>query len=137
DDPVMKNPRVRQAFAFAVDRDAVTKGVAAINNPAARTNDCGPWIPGQGPWCPATGPFARYAYEPAKADDLLIQAGYDCSKVASGGFCTKAGKPLTITVSTTSGDVQRATTVAILEQSALAAGIDIQLRTDLSTNLFS
>jgi peptide/nickel transport system substrate-binding protein len=137
DDPVMKDLRVRQAFAFAVDRDAATKGVVAHNDPAAQTNDCGPWIPGRGPWCPATGPFAQYAYDPTKADDLLTQAGYDCSAVADGGFCTKHGKPLRITVSTTIGNVRRATAVAILQRAALAAGIDIQLRTYASTNLFS
>jgi peptide/nickel transport system substrate-binding protein len=136
DDPVMRKPLVRQAFAFAMDRDAATKGVAALNDPAAKTNDCGPWIPGQGPWCPATGPFARYAYDPAKADELLTQAGYDCSKVAAGGFCTKHGKPLTVTISASAGDVQEATTVAILEQQALAAGIDIQLRTYTRPGLF-
>jgi peptide/nickel transport system substrate-binding protein len=136
DDPVMKNLRVRQAFAYAVDRDAATKGVVALNDPTARANDCGPWIPGQGPWCPSTGPFARYAYDPTKADELLTRAGYDCSRVADGGFCTKHGKRLTVTI-TTVGDVQRATTVAILQQSALAAGIDIQLRTYVRRDLMS
>lgn len=57
--------------------------------------------------------------------------------MADGGLCTKGGKPLTITVSTTIGNVERATAVAILQQSALAAGIVIQLHTYASTDIYS
>lgn len=136
DDPLIKIPLVRQAFVYAMDRDAVTKGVPALNDPAAETNQCGPWVPAHGPWCPSTGPFARYGFDPAHADELLTRAGYDCSKVADEGFCTKNGRPLRITISATVGDVQAATAVAILGNAALAAGIDLQLRTYQSTRLF-
>lgn len=75
DDPLIKIPLVRQAFVYAMDRDAVTKGVPALNDPAAETNQCGPWVPAHGPWCPSTGPFARYGFDPAHADELLTRAG--------------------------------------------------------------
>ena len=116
DDPVMKDLKVRQALAYAVDRDAVISGVIGLNNPNAKTNNCGLWIPGQGPWCADPGSFAQYAYDPAKADELLTSAGYDCTAVADGGFCTKGGKDLVITISTTAGNVRRATTVSLLQR---------------------
>ena len=137
DDPVMKDIKVRQAVAYAVDRDSVISGVIGLNNPNAKTNNCGLWIPGQGPWCADPGSFAQYAYDPAKADELLTSAGYDCSGVADGGFCTKGGKDLTITISTTAGNVRRATTVSLLQQKALGAGINLQIHTYVPTDLFS
>jgi len=137
DDPLMKDIKVRQALAYAVDRDSVISGVIALNNPNAQTNNCGLWIPGQGTWCAEPGSFAQYKYDAAKADELLTSAGYDCSAVADGGFCTKGGKDLTITVSTMAGNVRRATTVSLLQQKALAAGINIQIHTYVPTDLFS
>jgi len=137
DDPVMKDLKVRQAVAYAVDRDAVISGVIGLNNPNAETNNCGLWIPGQGTWCADPGSFAKYAYDPAKADELLTSAGYDCSAVADGGFCTKGGKDLVITISTTAGNVRRATTVSLLQAKALAAGINLQIKTYVPTELFT
>ncbi len=137
DDPLLRSPTIRQAFAYAMDRDAVARGGPGLIERNAQPDDCGPWVPGRGPWCPSSGPFARYAYDPDKAISLLTRAGYDCSAVAHGGFCTKNGKPLTITISTTNGDVGRATAVSLLETGALAAGIDVQLRTYSSSDLFS
>jgi peptide/nickel transport system substrate-binding protein len=137
DDPVMKNIKVRQALAYGADRDAVIKGVIGLNNPNAQTNNCGLWIPGQGPWCADPGPFAQYKYDPDKAAQLLTSAGYKDDRDNSGFFLDKSGKPLTITVSTTAGNVRRATTVSLLQQTALAAGINMQIHTYVPTDLFS
>jgi peptide/nickel transport system substrate-binding protein len=136
DDPVMKDLKVRQAFAYAVDREAVISGVIGLNNPNATVNNCGLWIPGQGPWCADPGPFAQYTYDPDKAAQLLTSAGYTDDRDSSG-FFVKNGKPLTITISTTAGNVRRATTVSLLQQKALAAGINIQIHTYVPTDLFS
>jgi len=137
DDPTMKDLKVRQALSYAVDREAVISGVIGLNNPNAAVNNCGLWIPGQGPWCADPGSFATYTYNPDKAQQLLTSAGYDCKAVADGGFCEKGGKPLTITISTTAGNVRRATTVSLLQAKALAAGINIQIKTYVPTDLFS
>src|SRR5262249_27560391 len=68
DDPVLRNPTIRDAFAYAMDRGAVASGVAGLIQPDAAPNDCGPWSPGRGPWCPSVGPFAvPYAYDPDMA----------------------------------------------------------------------
>jgi peptide/nickel transport system substrate-binding protein len=137
DRPPMKDPQVRRAFAYAMDRDGVAGGVVGLDNPGARTNDCGPWVPSQGPWCPAVdGPFATYQYDPSQAVSILEQDGYDCSGVTNGGFCTKDGNPLSITISTLAGDVQDVTAAALLQQKAAAAGIEVKIQTFTSTRLF-
>ena len=136
DDPTMKDLKVRQALSYAVDRQAVITGVIALNNKSAQVNNCGLWIPGQGPWCSDPGAYAQYTYDPDKAAQLLTQAGYKDDRDNSG-FFEKNGKPLTITISTTAGNVRRATTVSLLQQKALAAGINIQIHTYVPTDLFS
>jgi peptide/nickel transport system substrate-binding protein len=133
--PPMNDPKIREAFAYAMDRQSVIDGVIGLNNPTATVNNCGPWIPGQGPWCADPGPFAQYTYNPDKTKELLTGAGYNLN--ADTGLFEKDGKPLTITVSTTAGNVRRATTVSLLQQKALAAGIDLQIKTYVSTDLFS
>jgi peptide/nickel transport system substrate-binding protein len=137
DQAPLNNLKVRQAFSYAVDRQAVIQGVIALNNPNAQVNNCGLWIPGQGPWCADPGAFAQYTYNPDKAAQLLTQAGYKDDRANSGFFLDKSGKPLTITISTTAGNVRRATTVSLLQQKALAAGINIQIHTYVPTDLFS
>jgi peptide/nickel transport system substrate-binding protein len=134
DQPPMNDPKVREAFAYAMDRQAVIDSVIKLNNPTAQINNCGLWIPGQGPWCPTPGPFAKYTYNPTMATQILSQDGY--TKGANGIY-EKDGKPLTITISTTAGNARRATTVALLQQKASAAGINLQIKTYDPTDLFS
>ncbi len=134
DQPPMNDPKVRQAFAYAMDREAVINSVIRLNNPTAQVNNCGLWIPGQGPWCPTPGPFAKYTYNPTMATQLLSQDGYT---KGSNGIYEKGGKPLNITISTTAGNARRATTVALLQQKASAAGFGLQIKAYDPTDLFS
>ncbi len=61
---------VRQAVAHAIDRDALIK--VLLNGQASRLD--GPIGPGQYGYTPDLQP--RYSYNPAKARELLKQAGY-------------------------------------------------------------
>jgi peptide/nickel transport system substrate-binding protein len=134
--PPMNDPKVREAFAYAMDRESVITGVIALNNPTAKVNNCGLWIPGAGPpWCADPGPYAQYTFNPDKTAQLLQQAGYKLN--ADTGFFEKDGKQLTITISTTAGNLRRARTVSLLQQKALTAGIDLQIKTYVPTDLFS
>jgi peptide/nickel transport system substrate-binding protein len=135
DDPLMKDPKIRQAVAYGVDRSSVIKGVIQLNNPNAKDQNCGFWIPGQGPWCTDPGPYAQYTYDPSKVAQILTSDGY--KQNADTGFFEKNGQPLTITISTTAGNVRRATTFAVLQQAALGAGINLQIKTYVPTDLFS
>jgi peptide/nickel transport system substrate-binding protein len=64
------NKLVRQAVAYAVDRDAIIQGLLQGQ---ARKLD-GPVGPGQYAYTPDLQP--KYAYDPDKARQLLAQAGY-------------------------------------------------------------
>jgi peptide/nickel transport system substrate-binding protein len=134
DQPPMNDPKVRQAFAYAMDRENVIKGVIGLNNPNAKVNNCGLWIPGQGPWCAEPGAFAQYTFQPDKVASLLESDGYKLD--AATGIYGKGGKPLVITISTTAGNVRRATTVSLLQAKALTAGIELQIKTYFPTDLF-
>jgi peptide/nickel transport system substrate-binding protein len=131
--------KVRQAIAYATDRQAVVDSIVHLNNPSGTVQNCGMvWFPGVGPWCPSgPGPFAQFTYDPQKAMQILTSDGYDCSKVASGGFCQKGGKDLTIQYNSVAGNARRETTEALLKEKAKAAGINYVIKNFEATDLFS
>ena len=65
------DPRVRQAFALALDRDALVRDVRRDGSRAAASL-C---VPGSGP-PPGYTPRARLAHDPERARALLAQAGF-------------------------------------------------------------
>lgn len=128
----LNDPQVRQAFAYAVDRQAVIDGVIKLNNPQAEVINC-PLLalPGT-PWCQST-PFAQYTYDPAKAMQILQSAGYDCS----ASPCTKNGQALQFEYAITAGNTRRAATAAIVKERAAAAGFQLDIKAYDPTDLFS
>jgi peptide/nickel transport system substrate-binding protein len=121
----MDDQNVRQAFAYAIDRQAIVDTILKPNNPDATVLNCAGWVPTVSDWCHSND-YAGYTYQPDKAKTLLTTAGYTCPAT---GFCTKGGKKLTITITTTAGNKGRADQIAIAQDKAKAAGIDIQLAT--------
>jgi peptide/nickel transport system substrate-binding protein len=131
------DPKVRQALSYAIDRNAVLDSIIKLNAPNATVLNCGnplTW-PGIADWCSGNGAsFTQYSYDTTKARDLLTSAGYDCTN--AGAACTKGGKTLTLTWSTTAGNARRATTFALLQPKAKAAGFNLVLHTYEATDLF-
>ncbi len=72
----LKDVRVRRAIAHAIDKDAIIAGI--LQGHAYRID--GPLGPGMYGYAPDVGP--RYDYDPARAKQLLAEAGY------GGGFDT-------------------------------------------------
>lgn len=72
-DKPFDNPKVRQAFAMAVDRDSICKDIlGGVNEPARSILP--PKVPGYRKDAPA------YPFDPAKAKQLLAEAGYPGGK---------------------------------------------------------
>ena len=105
-DPVLKNLKVRQAIAHAIDRDAIiqkvmvanTRVASAILPPEHYTNQ---------------HPLPIYEYKPALAKQLLLEAGIKL--------------PLKL-VYKTSTDAQRVRFATIMQAQMLLAGIDLEIR---------
>lgn len=68
----LADPRVRQAFAYGTDSESIAKQIAPYTSKAAHSI-----LP---PFMPVYSESIKYTYDPAKAKDLLKEAGYE------GGF---------------------------------------------------
>jgi peptide/nickel transport system substrate-binding protein len=134
---------IRQAFAYAVDREDVVNTIIKRNNPNAAVLNCGLlWYVNVQPWCdpndPTTLPFAKYTYNPQMSLQLLQQAGADCSGVstASDKPCTYQGKPLNLTYSTVSTNTRRIATQELLKEKFKGTGFSFSAKNYPGTDLF-
>ncbi len=110
---------VRQAISYALDRDEIIKGV--LNGLGEPTN---------GPYKPGTKWFntkvAAYPYDPAKARELLMAAGYLDRN--GDGIVERDGKDFTMTILTNQGNPLREKTAQIIQQRLKAIGIGVKIR---------
>jgi peptide/nickel transport system substrate-binding protein len=119
-DPILKDARVRQAIAFAIDRNLIMKtlyrGHARI---AASLLPITHWA-----W---TGDVEHYDYNPARAQELLTQAGY---APAANGIRLR----LTMKTST---DERARLLAAVLQQQLAQVGIALDLRSNEFATFYS
>lgn len=126
--PLLKDLRVRQAIAYAVDRntlvDKLTYGSAKL-----ATEDLPDFM-----W--AYNPNVKvYPYDPAKAKQLLSDAGW---KPGPGGILTKNGEKLSLLL--VSNGITNATRrqASVLVQAMLRqVGIDVEVKTYPGAVLFA
>ncbi|MDX1914929.1 MAG: ABC transporter substrate-binding protein [Methylophilus sp.] len=105
-DPVLKQLKVRQALAYAIDRQAIIDKVMVEN-----THIAGAILPPEHYAGNAT--LQPYTYQPALAKQLLQEAGFQL--------------PLKL-VYKTSTDAQRVRFATILQAQMAPAGIDLEIR---------
>lgn len=108
--PALKDVRVRQALNFAVNRQAITSAVygkyaTPVDEPA---------VPGTDGY--SSSAEGLYTYDPAKARQLLAQAGY--------------GKGLTIPVNYGSFDPDNTKLVQAVQAELAQVGVTLQLKAD-------
>ncbi len=109
-DPILKDVRVRQAIAYAIDRQKIIHYL--MGDMAHPSNSV---LPPQH-W--AYNPNAKdYAYDPATANQILDDAGY----------AKKNGYRFQLTMKT-STDATTRVLAAVLQQQLRAIGIDLQIR---------
>ena len=112
-DPLLRDKRVRQAVACALDRQAI---VDALWRGKARLAES--LLP-PGHWARAADTeMARYPHDPARAQALLEAAGYPAGK---------NGMRLRLTIKTSTDETTRLM-VTVMQQQMRAAGIDLQIR---------
>ncbi len=112
-DPVLRDKRVRQAVACAMDRRAI---IAALWRGEAREADS--LLP-LGHWARAgDAEMARYPHDVERAKRLLDEAGFRPGR---------DGVRLRITLKTSTDETTRLM-AAVLQQQMRAAGIDLQIR---------
>jgi peptide/nickel transport system substrate-binding protein len=112
-EPLLKDKRVRQAVACAIDRqaivDAIWRGQARLANTLLPI----------GHWAAATdGELARYPHDVARAQRLLEEAGFPAGK---------GGVRMRLTMKTSTDETTRLM-AAVLQQQLRAAGIALEIR---------
>jgi peptide/nickel transport system substrate-binding protein len=121
--PVLSTLSVREAMAYAVDRQRVAQiGEYGEMSPA---NQTGIVTPTYSTWYDAT--LAKqygnaYSYDPQKATAILEAAGY---KKGSDGIMEKDGKKLAFTIINNSGYSDWISSVSIMRSELQAVGIQI------------
>ena len=114
--PALKDVRLRQAIAYAFNREKLVQDLLlGLTGVAATDWDVSPWVD------PTITP---YPYDPEKAKALLAEAGW--TDTNGDGTVDKDGVELILKYGTTSRQV-RQDTQAVAQQDLLAVGIGMEL----------
>jgi peptide/nickel transport system substrate-binding protein len=111
--------RVRQAFAYAIDKEEIIKGVLQGLAEVAT----GPYKPGT-MWYDAN--VAKYPYSPQRARALLNEAGF--ADANGDGTLEKDGRRFVFTIITNQGNPLREKTAQIIQQRLKHLGIEVKIR---------
>lgn len=99
--PALRDVRVRQALAYAIDVDGfISSTLFGHGHRAQQHHLSGTWPAAQ------ASSLTRYAHDAAAADALLVQAGFTRG---SDGIFAKDGKPLSLVLYTNAGNKARET----------------------------
>jgi len=124
--PALKDVKVRQALAYAFNREKLVQDLLLGRTDVAATDyDRSPWVD------PTITP---YPYDPEKAKALLEEAGW--TDTNGDGTVDKDGVELVLKYGTTSREV-RQDTQAVAQQDLAAVGIGIDLQSFDSDLFFS
>ena len=117
--PLFADKRVRQAIAYAINKDEIIEGILLGLGKEAT----GPYKPGT--WVYNSNVKA-YPYSPQKAKELLAAAGW---KDADGdGILDKDGQPFVFEIITNQGNETRAKCAEIIQRRLSEIGIKVKIR---------
>jgi peptide/nickel transport system substrate-binding protein len=116
--PQMKDARVRQAIAYAMDKQNLVN-TTMFGQETVASEDIPDWM-----W--AFDPKVRsYPYDAAKARDLLAQAGYT---PGPGGIVQKGGEPLSLLLITENSNTTYKQLALLLQAQLRRIGIQAQIK---------
>ena len=118
----LKDLKVRQAVAHALDRDAIVKAGPAQFDPTASVLNNRMWVTNQKEYKDNAGEYATR--DVAKAKSLLQEAGYT---PGSDGIMTKGGQKLSLRFTTTAGNKLRENTGILIKSELKEVGIDVRI----------
>ncbi|MBF0567649.1 MAG: peptide-binding protein [Nitrospirae bacterium] len=116
--PFFADKRVRQAIAYAIDKEEIIDIVLY----GLGTASTGPYVPNTWPYNPAV---KKYPFDPERAKTLLAEAGW---KDGAGGILTNNGVPFEFTILTNMGNPLRMKTAAIIQWKLKQVGIRVNIR---------
>jgi peptide/nickel transport system substrate-binding protein len=119
--PGLSDVAVRQAMAYAIDRNKVGNIGEYGEEPGANQNDIA--APTFSAWMDtAAAAKYGYGYNPAKAKSILEQAGY---KLGGDGIYAKGGQKLAFTVINIGGYSDWVASMSVITQELKAVGIQV------------
>ena len=117
--PLFADKKVRQALAYAIDRQSIIDGVLmGIGQPCT-----GPFSYVSWAYNPKVKP---YPYDPDRAKRMLEEAGW--KDMNGDGILEKDGRPFHFTILTNQGNGERIRASEIIQQNFKKAGIDATIR---------
>ena len=117
-DPRFADRRVRQAFAYAIDKRQVMEGVRL----GLAREATGPYKPGT--WV-YTDKVKTYPYDMDKARRLLAEAGWTRN---SDGLLVKDGRPFSFELLTNQGNDERKKIAEIVQAQLRELGVTVEIR---------
>jgi peptide/nickel transport system substrate-binding protein len=138
DNPLLSNVKVRQAMAYAINRPQVSSIGESGYEPAA--NQAGIVTPTYSSWLDTSqlAQYGNYSYNPAKAKQLLAQAGYHMG--SNGIMVNSAGKQLSFSVINIGDYSDWVASMQVIVQELKAVGIQLNpdnlTNTDFENDLF-
>ncbi len=121
---------VRQAFGYAIDRDAVVNKLFGALGVTKAWNSLDPFVVGA---YADLNAWSRYHLDLSKVTTLMTGAGW---QKGSDGIWAKGGRRAAFTIMTTAGDKRRELTEQIIQPMLKAAGFDMKIKNTSSDNLF-
>ena len=119
-DPKFKDVRVRQAIAYAINKQELIQGVLRGLGQVAN----GPYKPGSWPYNQEVAP---YPFDQAKAKALMAEAGW--IDTDNDGYLDLDGQAFEFTIITNQGNKRREMAGLIIQQRLSQVGIKVKVRT--------
>jgi peptide/nickel transport system substrate-binding protein len=119
--PILQDPRVRQALILALDRAAISEQLFAGRQPVADAS-VSPldWVHSED--------IPTYPFDPERAATLLDEAGW--TPGPDGVRVNAAGERLSLELMTTAGNRSRELVQQVLQSQWRDAGIDVRIRNE-------